>query len=290
MIKLVLTDMDDTLVPAGAAGASAHAIDGINAALTAGVHFGPVSGRQPEAMKWMFEGHPECYATGAFCNGQLGFLDGELVFGKAFDNDALMRAAAFLEEETSDTCLKVYELGADHFENSGYYITNDAERVRAAVGAGANARLDEFSPNHFDIEDVPHYKANIWSTKSRTDLEALRLQLCDISPELDFVFPSNTGSFVDITPKGWNKGNAVGELARALGIRIDEVAVFGDSYNDLPMIEAAPNAVAMGNANDAVKAAARWGIGDSKDDAVADALFEIAACAKTGEMPSFMRA
>lgn len=69
----------------------------------------------------------------------------------------------------------------------------------------------------------------------------------------------------------------------------DEVAVFGDSDNDLPMIDAVPNSVAVANANEAVTAAARWHIGAAADDAVAGALHQIAACAATGEMPPFMR-
>jgi hydroxymethylpyrimidine pyrophosphatase-like HAD family hydrolase len=56
------------------------------------------------------------------------------------------------------------------------------------------------------------------------------------------------------------------------------------------MIEAVPNAVAVANASEQIKRAARWEIGPSADDSVADAVFEIAACAKTGQMPSFMRA
>ena len=48
--------------------------------------------------------------------------------------------------------------------------------------------------------------------------------------------------------------------ARALGLTPDEVAVFGDSDNDLPTIDAVPNSVAVANANEAVTAAARWHI------------------------------
>ena len=40
MIKLVLTDMDDTLIPAGHDGASDYAIEGIHAMRAAGLHFG----------------------------------------------------------------------------------------------------------------------------------------------------------------------------------------------------------------------------------------------------------
>lgn len=241
MIKLVLTDMDDTLIPAGQDGASDYAIEGIHAMQAAGLHFGPVSGRQPSAMGWMFRNRSECFSTGAFCNGQVMFVDGEVVASRATDNDALMRLADYLEQETDDTYLKVYSLGDDFWDNDAYCVTSDPERVAAEV------------------------------------------------PELSLVFPNNRVRLFDILPAGWDKGCAALELARALGLTPDEVAVFGDSDNDLPMIDAVPNSVAVANANEAVTAAARWHIGAAADDAVAGALHQIAACAATGEMPPFMR-
>ena len=141
MIKLVLTDMDDTLIPAGHDGASDYAIEGIHAMQAAGLHFGPVSGRQPSAMGWMFKNRSECYSTGAFCNGQVMFVDGEAVASRATDSDALMRLAAYLEEETDDTYLKVYSLGDDFWDNDAYCVTHDAERVRRAMESGGNAWL-----------------------------------------------------------------------------------------------------------------------------------------------------
>ena len=118
MIKLVLTDMDDTLIPAGHDGASDYAIEGIHAMQAAGLHFGPVSGRQPSAMSWMFRNRSECFSTGAFCNGQVMFVDGEAVASRATDNDALMRLADYLEQETDDTYLKVYRLGDDFWDKT----------------------------------------------------------------------------------------------------------------------------------------------------------------------------
>ena len=100
---------------------------------------------------------------------------------------------------------------------------------------------------------------------------------------------SPTAPLIDISPAGWSKGTSVRYIADQLGLALDEVATFGDSENDLSMIEAVPNSVAVSNASPEVAAAARWHIGASADDAVADALFEIANAAKTGEMPAFMR-
>ena len=54
------------------------------------------------------------------------------------------------------------------------------------------------------------------------------------------------------------------------------------------MLYSVPNSVAVANAVPAVKRDARWHIGASADDAVADAFYEIAAAAREGRMPSFM--
>ena len=107
-------------------------------------------------------------------------------------------------------------------------------------------------------------------------------------PHLDFVFPSSSAPLIDILPEGWSKGAAVIYIARELGVGLDEVAVFGDSENDLAMIEAVPNSVAVSNATDDIAQVARWHIGSSDDDAVADALFAIADASKRAEMPAFM--
>ena len=290
MIKLVLTDMDDTLIPAGQDGASDYAIEGIHAMQAAGLHFGPVSGRQPSAMGWMFRNRAECFSTGAFCNGQVMFVDGEVVASRATDNDALMRLADYLEQETDDTYLKVYSLGDDFWDNDAYCVTSDPERVRRAMESGGNAWLKgEKAPCRPVVDDAPVYKANIWSARSREELAELRERVAAELPELSLVFPNNRVRLFDILPAGWDKGCAALELARALGLAPDEVAVFGDSDNDLPMIDAVSNSVAVKNANEAVTTAARWHIGAAADDAVAEALHQIAACATTGEMPPFMR-
>lgn len=53
-------------------------------------------------------------------------------------------------------------------------------------------------------------------------------------------------------------GSALQALAKSLNIPMDEVMVFGDSDNDLSMLKAAGVSVAMGNANERVRASARF--------------------------------
>ena len=234
MIKLVLTDMDDTLIPAGHDGASDYAIEGIHAMQAAGLHFGPVSGRQPSAMGWMFRNCAECFSTGAFCNGQVMFVDGQAVASRATDNAALMRLADYLEQETDDTYLKVYSLGDDFWGNDAYCVTSDPERVRRAMESGGNTWLKgEEAPCRPVVDDarclrrifgVPARAKSSWSYASALPPRCRSSRLC---------FQTIVCA-CSIFSGRWDKGCAALELARALGLTPDEVAVFGDSDNDLP--------------------------------------------------------
>lgn len=283
MIKLVLTDLDDTLVPLGAPHVSDRTIEAIHAAQAAGVRFGPVTGRPPCSMGWMFPGHPECVSTGAFSNGQVIDIDGERVRVVGLDFDALARVAK-AADELGDIYLAVYSLD---IEGEASFVTTKAERLRSSPPPSHGVSLTEVLP----ALDRPYVKANLQcaDSSSRERIEEQRLELAKRVPELDFVFPSRTAKVIDICPPGWTKGTAALFMARCLGIGPEEVAVFGDSENDLSLMQAVPNSVAVANAAPEVLEQARWHIGASADGAVDDALWDIAAAASAGEMPRFMR-
>lgn len=78
--------------------------------------------------------------------------------------------------------------------------------------------------------------------------------------------------FLEVMPKGINKGIGVQKICEDMGISTAEVISFGDSFNDIPMIEAAGMGVAMGNAEQAVKDAADMITADCDSDGIAEAL------------------
>lgn len=283
MIKLVLTDLDDTLIRIGEPHVSERAIEAIHAAQEAGVHFGPVTGRPPCSMKWMFPDNPECYSTGAFSNGQVIDIDGERVHVVGIARETFDRVAD-LCDELGDIYLVVYPL--DDLDGATY-VTMKPGRLREdppfTIGVTPNSIIPRV--------DRDYVKANLQcgSSVTRARAEELRDEFTRRIPELDFVFPSNVATLFDMCPHGWTKGSGVLYLAECLGIAPDEIAVFGDSENDLAMIRAIPNSVAVANAAPEVHAEARWHIGSCEDGGVADALFDIAAAAVTGDMPRFMR-
>ncbi len=59
--------------------------------------------------------------------------------------------------------------------------------------------------------------------------------------------------WVEVTPVGVNKGNALLQLAKLKNIPIENVVAFGNSENDIEMLKVAGVGVAMGNAFEHVK-------------------------------------
>lgn len=66
-----------------------------------------------------------------------------------------------------------------------------------------------------------------------------------------------SGSAIEIMEKGTNKAHALKELLKIQGINEDEVAVVGDSGNDIPLFENFENSFVMGQAPDEVKEKAK---------------------------------
>ncbi len=65
-------------------------------------------------------------------------------------------------------------------------------------------------------------------------------------------------NYVEVVPKGTNKGAAVLQLAELLGIPQKNTIAAGDAANDLAMLRAAGLGVAMANGTDEAKAAAGY--------------------------------
>lgn len=77
-------------------------------------------------------------------------------------------------------------------------------------------------------------------------------------------------------PMGVSKAKALAKLAEDLGIQQDEVMAIGDGNNDLEMLEYAGLAVAMGNANAAVKEMAHVETTSNDESGVAHAILTYA--------------
>ena len=79
-------------------------------------------------------------------------------------------------------------------------------------------------------------------------------------------------TYLEILPKSVNKGAALGIVCRRMGVPPEEVVAFGDSWNDVEMLEAAGLGVAMGNSPTGVQQRADVVTGPNHEDGVAEAL------------------
>lgn len=78
--------------------------------------------------------------------------------------------------------------------------------------------------------------------------------------------------FLEVMPKGINKGKGLEAVCRDSGIAPNEVIAFGDSFNDISMIRRAGTGVAMGNAEDELKKSADMVTDTCDNDGIAKAL------------------
>lgn len=78
---------------------------------------------------------------------------------------------------------------------------------------------------------------------------------------------------VDVTQHGNSKGARLAQWVAQQGLTMDKVIAFGDNDNDLSMLETVGLGVAMGNADDAIKARAKLTIGSNEQPSIAETLY-----------------
>lgn len=264
-IRLVLTDIDGTILPYGQAEVDEGTKRAFHEALDAGMHVGPCSGRGREWMAPLFGGDEACYATAIATNGLQVWLDGRCVHKVTFEHAALERVRAVVEG-VPRAGLLCFVAGRPHL------ACGRREDLAAAFPRYADPHvLMDDGPG---IPSEPVGKANVFIAAGLDDTKALVTKLAGEVPELDFDVPQP--GFANVMPAGYNKGSAIDVLCRELGCSLDEVVVFGDAGNDLSMLTHVPNSVAVANATPEAAAAARWHVGGVGEHAVGAAIAALA--------------
>lgn len=73
---------------------------------------------------------------------------------------------------------------------------------------------------------------------------------------------------VEIVPKGCHKGTGILEVCEFLGVNVENTYAFGDSANDIGMLDTAGTAVVMGNGSEEAKKHADYVTTDLLDDGI----------------------
>jgi hypothetical protein len=241
-IRLIATDMDGTLVDDAK---QIHdelwpLIDELHAR---GITFCPASGRQYYNLVQQFEDVAE-----------------ELVF--VAENGTYVVAHG---TEISSDCL-----GLDVAQQVVSRVRGIAEA--GAVFCGKRSAYIERRDAPFAAQATLYYaKLRVVEDLLKiTDDDVLKVAIYDFTSAEHNTAPRLAGlgathqvvvsgeHWVDVLSRTANKGRAVRQVQKALGVTPDQTMVFGDFLNDLEMMDAATYSFAMANAHPRLKERATW--------------------------------
>lgn len=264
-IRLIAMDMDGTLLN-NHQQISPSNLQALHQARDAGIHLAICSGRLPGdiAAFAVESGLTDCALlslNGAYCLGGPGKA--------AFANHVLDR----------DVLERLHEILAASGMTYGYFAQNTI-----AVFEGCVTLADAYWFSHMEGPYAPklfHGESGLQAL-CKTGVNKLTciadsqrhmddvLKRIQALPQLDLFmsWPLN----LEIMPHGVGKGRAVAELTAHLDLTADQVMTLGDYDNDLSMISYAGLGVAMGNACQSVKDAARYVTLTNEEDGVACAI------------------
>lgn len=92
-----------------------------------------------------------------------------------------------------------------------------------------------------------------WYEEGTSDLKAFKRFI-----EKDFSYIQREGTFCELVPKGFSKATGIEFLLNYYQIPLENAYAFGDSNNDLEMLQYVPNSIAMGNCTPEVEQIASY--------------------------------
>lgn len=147
----------------------------------------------------------------------------------------------------------------------------------AAVSADGKHRIAGEDPSKYvAIETPEQLRANagkiINAIAIDPDLEKIAKARVAMNALPDVDASSSYADNIEITAHGVNKATAILRVCRELNQPLARTMAFGDGSNDLEMLKTVHYGIAMGNANEQVKAATKFHTADLEHDGVAVAL------------------
>lgn len=250
MIKLVCTDIDGTLVEDGTFNLNGEYYGEIKRLKEKGIMFCAASGRPYSSIKKLFA--PVLEDIYIICdNGACVLVNGEPIYTESIERS---RAADIIKEIEDIKGCHTYVSCV----NKGYVAKSAMELYRWLVnGYRIDMELIDKMPDSLPEND-PILCIEMYHPYEAEKL-ALESGLCLRWGEGKGLRIGCAGKqWMHINSAGADKGQSLMRLAGELGVKSDEIMVFGDNINDLGMLKCGYYSYAIGNAREEVKAAARF--------------------------------
>ena len=264
-IRLIASDIDGTLLPKGGriSEATRRAVAECRAR---GIAFVPASGRwYPSAAAAAREAGGADYLIVAN-GGAVAAPDGRILHEFHMRAEDVMAAYALIKD--SGALVTSYVRGAIYRLNTASVDRLPPEKTVTCGGKLYEVVDDDAA--RFEKEGL----SGVYKLETYSDDAALLARLRAALVQRGLSVSSSFRTNIEIVSPGMGKGVALRWLARRLGVPIEKTMAFGDNTNDLQSIEFAGVGVAMGDAADALKAAADEVTYACADDGVARFLVE----------------
>lgn len=253
--KMIALDFDGTLRAHDRADISPAVVKALKAVQKAGVKVAIATGRSYGGLpKRMLNGFKPDYFI---CANGAQILDaaGEDIAIDQWTQEEMYALVDWCEN---------YEYSLSFNYKDAYYAYVEYEAMRdfyqKVTGDGSIVRDGEDQDRH--LEGMP-FGAFILMPKDR--VAAFQEKYGYLG--LDFFYYLSAQA--DVVHHGMNKAKGLEILLEQLGLPREQLVTAGDSSNDVPMLEYAGLGVAMGNADDEVKAAADMVCGKDTEDGIA---------------------
>lgn len=126
-----------------------------------------------------------------------------------------------------------------------------------------------------DLAQAANEATSIWKfALSHPDTRALQQFAARTEAELGLACEWSWHDQIDIAQAGNSKGKRLAQWVARQGFSMQEVLAFGDNYNDLSMLEQVGLGVAMGNADEAIKARAKKVIATNLEPGIAEVILQ----------------
>ena len=260
MIKLILTDVDGTLIGTGS---TIHfsVLAKLEQARAAGLHLAictgrPLFSRAEEYARLISEREPHIFQNGA----HVARVDGSSLF------QSILPKAAYLElvalSRRTGHALEVYTASRCYAE------------LFSAV-AVEHQRLIEIAVTPTDLLSITEPVLRVQWVIDQDQLPAIELEMAGVA-NIQF---SSAGTpdmpdavFTSVTRLGTSKLEGATVLAAHYGVTLNETMMVGDGDNDTELLRGVGLGVAMGNASAGAKAAALVSVRGVDEGGLADAI------------------
>lgn len=238
-IRAIAFDLDDTLLRSDGT-VSAYTADVLQRAASQGILILPASGRTRDSM-WPTVKRLGCASAFISCNGA----------------DIWTTDRQLLMQELLPVAL-AHEVARFAADRGVYCQTYSPDRFFYSMQNDYSASYTKSSS--LEGEFVGDLTAFIKKPVTKLLMMDDPLRIAALLKEAQAIFAGRASLtcskpyFLECNPLRATKGNALRWCGEHFGFTMDELIAFGDSLNDVSMLEAAGTGVAMGNAREDVKA------------------------------------